>query len=745
LTVSARLPILSGLKTLAILSFLILFGANDAQAETSGAAVRRPRIALVLSGGAVRGFAHIGILKVLEENRIPVDFIAGTSMGAIVGGLYASGLSPDELDRIFTSTDWDDMITDRPARKYLSFRRKQDDLDSLIKIEMGWKNGLTLPSSLVAGDKLMFELRKRTLQAYAINNFDDLPVPFRAVATDVENGEMVVLTKGDLALALRASMAIPGLFAPQEIDGRLLVDGFLTQNLPVSVARGWGADIIIAVDVGAQLYKRSELKSIFRLTGQPLTMMSRKNTKEQIALLRPKDVLIQPDLGDIVDLDFGRAAKAISIGEQAAHRVLDSLRRYSISEQEYAAWRAAQRRPTSETVKIESVRIDNISLVPDKTIEKRVGITSGEEVKLDEFRQSLNRVYDLGAFDLVDFRLADESGRSNLIIKTRDKETGRISVRFGLKLFSDFDADSDFNFLTSITATELNRLGAEWKNQVQFGRTTFVYSEWYQPLEYGRTFFAAPYVKFLQDRVDGDLADGTLVQAKYRTYQGGLDAGAQLGSVGELRIGPVWGVTDVYELHGTTLPNGDTRFTQAGAHVRLLFDQIDNVNFPRDGYFSMLELYTSREAFGADLDYNRLAGSWIPAISLGDNTLLPGVMIGGKIGPDLPFYENFRLGGFLNLSGFPFQGLSDQYYGLARLIYYYRVLEFAHVVDGIYVGGSAETGGVWHEFDAIGVDGLILAGSVFVGLDTFFGPLYFAYGQAEGGNNAVYFYLGRGF
>jgi NTE family protein len=734
------------LKVLAALSVLMICVVTNAEAEKPGTKTRRPRIALVLSGGAVRGFAHVGILKVLEENRIPVDFIAGTSMGAIVGGLYASGLSSDELEFIFTSTDWNDLITDRPARKDLSFRRKQDDLESLVKIELGWKNGLTFPSSLVAGDKLMFDLRKRTLQAHGISDFDKLPVPFRAVATDVENGERVVLAKGDLALALRASMAIPGMFAPQEIDGRLLVDGFLTQNLPVSVARDWGADVIIAVDVGAPLYKRSQLKSIMRLTGQPLTMMSRENTKEQIALLRSKDVLIQPDLGDIVDLSFERAEEAISIGEQAARQALDSLKKYSVSEQEYAAWKSAHRRPPLETVEVGSVIIENSSRVPDKTIEERAAIASGAELKIEDLRRSLNRVYDLGTFDMVDFSLADKNGRSDLTIKPREKETGRISVRFGLKLFTDLDTNSDFNFLTSITAMELNRLGAEWKNQVQFGRTTFVYSEWYQPIEYSRTYFAAPYAEYLQDRVDGDLADGTLVQAKYRTYSGGLDAGAQLGTLGELRIGPIWGVTKVYELHGITLPEGQTRFTQAGAHARLIIDQFDNVYFPRSGYFGGLELYTSREAFGADLDYNKLTGYWTHAFSFGENSLLPGFQFGTKFGPDLPFYEYFSLGGLFNLSGFPFQGLSDQYSGLARLIYDRRIFHFYQsAVDGIYVGGSAETGGVWHRFDSIGLDGLILAGSVFVGADTFFGPLYFAYGMAEGGNRAFYFYLGRGF
>jgi NTE family protein len=742
--VSARFP--TALEALTALSFLSSFNAGSAESNDANEATRRPRIALVLSGGAARGSAHVGVLKVLEENRIPVDFIAGTSMGAIIGGMYAAGSSPEEMDSILASTDWNDLFSDRPSRKRLSFRRKQEDLESLIKIEMGWKGGLTFPASLIAGDKMMFYLRKLTLQTHGITSFDRLPVPFRAVATDIENGDTVVLSKGDLAEALRASMAIPGAFAPQEIDGRLLVDGFLSQNLPISVAREWGADIIIAVDVGAPLYTRDELKSILKFTGQTLGMMSRKNTKEQIALLHPNDILIRPDLGTIRGLNFERAAEAISLGEQAARDTLDSLRRYSVSEQDYADWRRAQRRRMRETVRIDAVRVENGGRVSTKTIEKRAGIKPGEEVKVDEMRRNLDRIYDIGAFDLVDFKLVDENGRNDLVIQPRERATGPIHVRFGLNLFSDLDGDSDFNFLTSITATELNRLGAEWKNQVQFGRTTRVFTELYQPLDYGRTFFVAPHAEFLQDRVETVLADGNLFRAKYRLFDGGIDAGAQLWNVGELRIGPVWGRAKVYELFGPTLPGGQTRITLAGAHARLTLDQFDNVDFPRSGFLGGLEFFSSREELGADLNYNRLTGGWNHAFSFGENTVLGGFNFGGKIGPDLPFYETFTLGGFLNLSGFAFEGLGDQYFGLARLVCYRRVLRFnKRAVEAIYVGGSAETGGVWHKFSDIDPDDLILAGSVFVGADTLFGPLYLAYGQAEGGNHAFYFYLGRGF
>ena len=274
MAMSPRFPTTPGLEVLGVLSLLITVNANCAETNHPNGVAHRPRIALVLSGGAARGSAHVGVLKVIEETRIPVDFIVGTSMGAIIGGMYAAGSSPEEMDRLLASTDWNDLFSDRPSRKHLSFRRKQEDLESLIKIEMGWKRGLTFPSSLVAGDKMMFYLRKLTLQTHGVSKFDSLPVPFRAVATDVENGELVVLSKGDLAEALRASMAIPGVFAPQEINGRLLVDGFLSQNLPVSVAREWGADVIIAVDVGAPLHTRDELKSILKFTGQTLAMMS---------------------------------------------------------------------------------------------------------------------------------------------------------------------------------------------------------------------------------------------------------------------------------------------------------------------------------------------------------------------------------------------------------------------------------------------------------------------------------------
>lgn len=725
-------------------AFLLGVISSPAAPDTDPQFCFRPKIALVLSGGSARGAAHIGVLKVLEENRIPVDFIAATSMGAIIGGLYAAGMSPEEMDRTLTSTDWNDLFNDRPSRAHLSVRRKQEDMEALMRFEMGWSHGLTFPASFVAGDKLMFYLRKLTLQTQGISNFDQLPIPFRAVATDIENGDMVVLNQGSLAEALRASMAIPGAFAPQEIDGRLLVDGFLTANLPISVAREAKADLIIAVNVGTPLRSRSELKSILQFTRQTLGVMGMRNTREQLALLNSSDVLIEPALGNMGELDFERTGEAIARGETAARELLEALLPYAVSENEYESWRAAHRHQLTSTIKINSVRVASSGSVSHETIRKRARLKTGPAVKIDDLRRSLDRVYDLGAFELVDFKL--ENDDSELSIQPRERSTGQISVRAGLTLFSDLDGGSDFNFLTSVTATEMNARGAEWKNQVQFGRTTRVFTEWYQPIDAARSYFIAPYGEFVQDRIEATPADGLIFRANLRRLQTGLEAGTQLWNIAELRVGPVWGRTHAYDLRGITLPGGVTTITQSGMHAKLAFDQLDNVNFPREGYVGGLELFSSRKELGAGLNYNMLSATWNQAYSFGENTLFGGVHLGGKIGSDLPFYENFSLGGFLNLSGMPFESLSDQYSGLGRLIYYRRVAGSKGVRFGsIYVGGSIEAGGVWHDFNKINTKNLIVAGSAFVGVDTPVGPLYLAYGQSERGNHAFYFYLGKGF
>src|SRR6516165_6439496 len=277
---------------------------------------QRPRVGLVLSGGGARGTAHIGVLKVLEQMHVPVDAIAGTSMGAVVGGLYASGLSARDIEKVMTSINWQDAFRDRPPREDLDLRRKEEDETFLVKYHFGLRDGrLALPKGLIQGQKLTETLRRLTLPVARISNLDDLPTPFRAVATDLENGDSVVIGSGDLTSAMRASLSAPGVFAPVERDGKLLVDGGIADNVPVDIARSMGVDLLIVVDVGSTLLPRKELTSAPVISNHMLAILINRNAQAQLASLGDKDVLITPILGDASAFDFGSVARVISVGE----------------------------------------------------------------------------------------------------------------------------------------------------------------------------------------------------------------------------------------------------------------------------------------------------------------------------------------------------------------------------------------------------------------------------------------------
>ena len=326
---------------------------SRAQATTASPAPadiqHRPRVGLVLSGGGARGTAHIGVLKVLEQMRVPVDAIAGTSMGAVVGGLYASGLSARDIEKIMTSINWQDAFRDRPPREDLDLRRKEEDATFLVKFPLGVRGGrIVLPKGLIQGQKLTETLRRLSLPVARLSNFDDLPTPFRAVATDLETGDGVVMGSGDLTSAMRASLSAPGVFAPVEREGRLLVDGGIADNVPVDVARAMGVDIVIVVDVGAPLVPRKQLTNAGVISNQMLAILIQRNAREQLATLTTRDILIQPALGDASSFDFGSVPRVISAGETAARASNSALAALAVSEeamQRYTLRREAARVP----------------------------------------------------------------------------------------------------------------------------------------------------------------------------------------------------------------------------------------------------------------------------------------------------------------------------------------------------------------------------------------------------------------
>ncbi|MDH3441851.1 MAG: patatin-like phospholipase family protein, partial [Gammaproteobacteria bacterium] len=471
----------SFLRLLPLLLLVLASPAVIAQpAEDPG---ERLRIGLVLGGGGARGAAHIGVLKELERQRIPIDAIAGTSMGAIVGSLYASGMTPDELEALVGSIDWADAFIDNPQRQGLSYRRKQDDAAYPVKLELGLSDGEVLvPKGLIQGQKLQLILREQLLHVAHVTNFDDLPTPFRAVASDIATGEVYVMGRGDLALAARASMSAPGIFSPVVVDGRTLVDGGLGGNVPVSVVRDMDVDVVIAVDVEFPLYKPEQLQSALAISEQMLTILIRKETRRQLSELDEHDILIRPDMGDYGSTNFDDIVDIITPGESATVDAATRLSAYSMSERDYQAFATAKRRPAAEPETIDFVRVLDAGPLSADELVARLDTKAGDRVDTQQLAADLDRLYGLQYYQHVDYRLVREDGRTGVEFRTTAKSWGPNFLKFGLSLEDDFEGSTAFNVAARVTATGLNSLGAEWRNDVQLGTNPRFDSELYQPL-----------------------------------------------------------------------------------------------------------------------------------------------------------------------------------------------------------------------------------------------------------------------
>ncbi len=709
----------------------------------------RPRIGLVLSGGGARGAAHVGVLKVLEELRIPVDAVAGTSMGAIVGGLYASGLSAEEVERALTSINWQDAFTDRTSRAALTFRRKQDDQNFLVRLPLGLKKGqFILPKGLIQGQKLTQILRSLTYPVSAVDDFNQLPVPYRAVATDIETGQVVVLDHGDVATAMRASMSAPGVFAPITVDDRLLIDGGITANLPIDVARTLGVDRLIVVDVSFPLLPRDKLATALEVSNQAIAIMVRREALQQRATLGADDIVIDPPLGDASSVDFRRVRESIAVGEKAAREMAPRLAALTLDPETYARYVESRHRRAPAEPRIDFVRAGPRSQRYARTIEATFEPFVGRQLDLSELEERIQALYGLDNFETVDYRLVYDGERTGLEIAARRKSWGPNYVRFGMNLQDDFEGNNSFNAAARFIVTEINQLGAEWLSDIQIGGNPRFFTELYQPLNYGSRFFIAPQLELEARSVQ--VVDDQAGIAEYRLRGGtaGLDFGREFGNWGELRTGVRRGYGNAHlRIGDPTLP--EFEFDLGELFVRFSYDKLDNVNFPRRGGAFTLQWTAPREALGAGSgSSDRVEVDWLGAQSFGRHTLLGWISGGSTLdSEDAAVQDFFSLGGFLRLSGLQQDSLSGPHYGIARLIYYRQIGRpgpgFLNVAA--YAGASVEIGNVWERRGAASFGSARKDGSIFLGLDTFFGPLYLAAGLDDEKETAFYLFLGRTF
>lgn len=706
-------------------------------------ATQRPRIGLVLSGGGARGMAHVGVLQALEEMRVPVDVISGTSMGAIVGGLYASGMSADAIRQVMLQTDWVRIFDDQLPRAQRSLRSKQAEREFPVNDVLGvrdWR--LTLPTGLIAGQQITLLLERLTLPVARVRDFDHLPVPFRAVATDLASGEAVLLEQGNLALALRASMAIPGVFSPLELDGRVLIDGGSSNNLPVDVARQLGADIIIAVDVSSPLLDKAQLKSVLDISNQMTGLLIWNNVRQQVAGLNRQDLLLRPQLDDVGTADFPQVARIIPRGREIAVQHRWQLESLALSAAAYRQHRQQTAR-SAAVPRIDCVEIDNQSRLADAVILAHLQVRPGAELDVQQLERDLGALYGLNIFEQVHYSLRDGSAGTCLVIHAREKSWGPGYLHFGVNIRgSNFEGDNSLNVKLGYSRSLVNSLGAEFRLGTQLGEEPAVVADFYQPLDTAGRYYVRPQLFFRTRNFNLYAGDQRLAKYRIRRAGGGLEVGRELGHWGRFSAGVerASGRSDIITGEPTLL---DEQFEDGEWQLRFSADTLDNAFFPRDGISADIQVSLARSNLGSDSDYDQVFMEYRAARSWNENSLLLSASYAGSRQDNIPFHRQVHGGGFLRLSGYADNELIGVHYAQLMAVYQ-RKLSLSEFLP-LFLGASLETGNVWQARAAITGDDLITAGSLFAGIDSFLGPAYLAYGRAEGGRDAFYFYLGLPF
>lgn len=735
------------------LAWLLAFGlgvgpvlAQGTTGDNGRAAGDRPRIGLVMSGGGARGGVHVGVLRALEELRIPIDYIAGTSIGAVIGGFYASGMTVDEIEAVINDIDWEAAFLEDTPRALRSFRRKREDDLFLVDQRPGFNDWeFQLPVGIVQGQVIDLITAATVLPAARVRDFDALPIPFRAVAADIATGEAVILGSGNLASALRATMSVPAVLAPIEIDGRLLVDGGIVMNLPVEVARDMGADIIIAVDVSAPLIEREALDSVLDVTAQLTTLLTRYGVDAQLEKLGDDDVLLTAELESrFGSTTFESMAETIPIGHELAMNNREALSALAIDADLYAAHRNAQMglKPSVPT-RIDFVRLENDSIVADSIIERYLDeIELAAPLDLERIEETVDKIYGLGLFQNVRYEVIDDGYRVGLVFELEERSWGPGYAQLGLQFNASGNQDTLFSFSASYLGTALNRMNGEWRATATVGTEPGLFIDFHQPFGAAGRYFVAPSLKVNSTLLSIYEDDVRVTEARVRASTFEVGVGRELASWGEIRFGlrRESGTVDFDVGQPQLLTEGSY---QAGEFfARLSADTLDDVAFPRSGVAATLEWRASRpQSLSADVDFDQVSLLASMAKTWDRYTLLSTLRYDTTPDGVAPLTSEFRFGGLFDLSGLGRQSVSAQNVGRIGASFYRRINDLA--LFPAFAGVSLEYGDAWASHSEISLSNALLGGSIWVGLDTPVGPVYGAYGRTREGDSAFYLVLGR--
>lgn len=715
-----------------ILALASLRGASPAQ--------KRQSIGLVLEGGGALGFAHIGVIKWLEENHIPVDYVAGTSMGGLVGGLYAAGQSPAEIAKLTGEIDWNGVLNGQTPFQDLSFRRKEDRLAYPNRLEFGLKGGLHLPSGLNSGYTVSTIFDRILLPYYDLKSFDDLPIPFRCVATNMITGKKKVFDSGSLAQALRTTMSLPAIFSPVMIDGVLYTDGGAVDNLPVDVAKEMGADIIIAVYLDTGPGDPKGYDSILGAAGRNIEIMI---AASELHSIESADILVSANLKGFTASDFTKEPQIEPKGYEAAIKKQGILSKLSVGQEEwdrYVAERNSKRRTTVPTPQF--LAVQGLGADPDKSVETAMEQFVGKPLDIEAIQKELSQLMGLGYFSSLNYSLLERNGETGLLIRTTEWPYSPPFMNLGITIDGSDTNDVRFGLQARFTFQNVGTFRSEWRTDVLFGSSYGIISEYYHPLTATTKWFIAPGALWTRLPYDIYNNGNRIAQYAQRRAGFGIDLGYAFGPRAELRLGESY-LWNNYKLTTglPTVPNTSVNTTVTSARFNF-FGQND-VTLPTRGFTqsTTFGFFSSKPGGGGGFSALEARQSYFHPFRKKGSVFVTadgGTSFGAK-GLGL---EGFALGGPLRMGAFGRNELLGNQYYLFQTGYFREIHRLNPLIgEGVYAVGFVETAKVYGNPTA--PSGHPTDGSVALVIKSSIGPLYVGGSLGSEGRARWWFGVGR--
>ena len=700
----------------------------------------RPKVALVFEGGGALGFAHIGVIEWIEAHHIPVDYVAGTSMGGLVGGLYASGMSPQEISKFVGGINWPAVLSGQIPFPALSYRRKEDRLAFPNRLEFGLKRGLSLPNGLNSGSAVGLLLDQTMLPYYDLKNFDDLPIPFRCVATDLTTGTGHVFKDGSLAQAMRSTMSIPGMFAPVEHGTQVFSDGAAVDNLPVDVARAMGADIVIAVYLDTGSFDKKDLNSLVGVAGRNVSIMIAAN---ELNSMKNANILLKADVSKFTSADFEKSAEIIPKGVEVAQEHAEELEKYAVDDADWQAY-LTQRNSRRKTHLPEPQFVDIYGMhgVQQQEIASKFQKYVNKPIDTEKIEDTITDLQGQGTYSSISYNLIDRDGETGLLVRPRLKSYGPPFLDVGVTLLSNDSNNIELGLGGRATFFGMAGPGSELRLNASVGEVAGVNGELYKPLIQGKRYFVAPRMYYGHTVVA--FFSGSQQLAEYTEERNGfgVDLGYQFSSKAELRIG------EDYQWYGETLRVGTPieqtfHITPFVTSVRFQFLGQDSVQVPTRGteIRTQFNHYTQRP--NSAIDFSQWDTTMAHFVPVGSRGIIFGTASGGtSFGAKELGLAGFSLGGPLRLSAYHMGELLGTDYFLGQTGYLYRLARFNPILaDSVYAVGFYEIGRMWGE--PAGTPRLPNDISGALVMKTLIGPLYGGASIGDSGHRKWFFGLGR--